>query len=502
MNIRIRLFIFWLLILSACASPVVNVAPSTQTSIRPIVSITTTSQPTNQVQSSRTTQPSKTPTTTPSVTPTFNVKSVITLTPAAAEKCPASANVPIPDLSVDPNSNSFLFFPYEKRVLEFLNSGGNPSDLLVKLRQTWKRTEVFTKNEVIKDLTDDGVPEILIIPSELFIIGCVGGKFQTLMMHQNEAPGFNGIEQQLVDIQDLNLNGIPEVVFASFGCGGMGAGQCLDVYIYEWNGTEFKTLIPIWEGYEVGVSMVGGRLTEYLPDSKLQDIDNNGTLELILTGDIPNSWYLEYFMHQPWRDKSEIYMWNGQHFVLYKTEFSTPTYRYQAIQDGDRATLHNEYEKALALYQDAIFSDNLLGWSSAHKERFTSLHQYNWDPDFQLTPTPVIPYDDPKEYPNLAAYARYRIMLLHVLQGNLPEAKVVFDTLQENFPMGSPGHEFALMAKAFWEEYQINSNLDAACQKAIIYATSRLGILNILGGDYHNSWQDITYQPNDICPFK
>ncbi len=49
-----------------------------------------------------------------------------------------------------------------------------------------------------------------------------------------------------------------------------------------------------------------------------------------------------------------------------------------------------------------------------------------------------MPQPDPNEYPNLAAYARYRIMLLYLLQGWDSDAQVIYETLQEIILRGHP----------------------------------------------------------------
>lgn len=448
----------------------------------------------------------KPPTLTPSPTPPFDISAAITSTPSAPEKCPLPGKAAdLSTLNRDTEEPSFSFKRFETKTLDYLNQGGSPSDLIVRLRQQWDSYEIFGNNDAIADLTGDGVPEIVIMPaSETYILGCQDGKYQILFKYFDEAVSINGIGTQLVAIQDMNLNGIPEFVFASFGCGGMGTGQCLDVYVYEWNGKNFTTRIPIWEGYEVGASIYGGRLADYFPGVTIKDVDNNGTKELIITGGIPNSWYSEHFYHAPWRDQTDIYKWNGENFVHNKTTFSSPIYRYQAIQDGDRQMQNHEYDQALKSYQEAIFSDKLLGWSQAHKDREKLMHDFTWDFEekLKLTPTPSIPPDDPKEYPNLAAYGRYRIMLLHILQGNMNEARIVYETLQEKFPEGSEGHIFAQVAKAFWEEYNASQSVSAACQAAIHIADENQGVLEFLGSDYGNVEQDLLYKPEDVCPFQ
>lgn len=309
---------------------------------------------------------------------------------------------------------------------------------------------------------------------------------------------FNLIDNQLVGIQDMNLNGIPKVVIADFGGEGMAAGQGLSVYVYEWDGSRFVTRIPKIEDYEVGAMLSGSRLDEYLPTVNIKDIDHNGTKELLLTGGITTDWHIEYYRYYPWRDQTDIYTWNGENFVFQKTYFSPPIYRYQAVQDGDREMLDQEYNKALKSYQEAIFSDKLLGWSQAHKDREMLLFSL----DLQTSSPPPVPPDDPREYPNLAAYARYRIMLLHLLLGHTNEAKTVYETLQEKFPEGSEGHVFARVAQAFWEEYTSSKDVAKSYAAAVHVAEQNKNDLYFLGSDFHNSEQDIMYTPQDVCPFK
>jgi hypothetical protein len=492
------------LFFSACTPPAETVSfPETPTITSTAAPVLTSTATATRQFSTRTPQPSKTPTLVPSATATLDVASIDTRTPAPAQECPTPANVSLPDLSIDPNDFFPTFKPREEEILDYLNEGGDSSKLMSEYKQTWRGLEVFANNEVLQDLTGDSNQEILIIPiAELYIFGCRDGKYEILMSQYSDSVTMNPYLFQLAGTQDMNLNGTPEVVIAEFGCGGMSAAQCLDVYIYEWDGSQFASLIPEGDSFVDAASISGGSTEEYLPGVQIKDTDQNGTVELILTGGIPNSWYDDYFKHAPWRTQSDTYGWDGQHFVLLRTDFSAPVYRYQAVQDGDRAMVRKEYDKALAFYQEAIFSDKLLGWSPAHKERSIALHELTWNFELEGTPTPAIPPDDPQEYPNLAAYARYRIMLLHILQDHLPEAQIVYETLQEKFPEGNDGYGFALIAKAFWDEYQLSKNVKKSCDKAVSMAYKYKLILRFLGGDYHNYQQDIMYESTDVCPFK
>jgi hypothetical protein len=93
-------------------------------------------------------------------------------------------------------------------------------------------------------------------------------------------------------------------------------------------------------------------------------------------------------------------------------------------------------------------------------------------------------------------------MLLHILQGNMTEARTVYQTLQEKFPEGKEGYIFSLVAKSFWEKYNTSQSVDEACKEAIRAAEKYQDYLHFLGSDYHNIEQDIEYTPQDVCSLK
>jgi hypothetical protein len=202
----------------------------------------------------------------------------------------------------------------------------------------------------------------------------------------------------------------------------------------------------------------------------------------------------EYVDGLPWRKETRTCTWNGEKYVLTRTEFSLPEFRFQAVQDADRAALAGEYDRAIDLYRQAIFDDQL-DWWSADREMY-EIQQVAFE-----TPVPwPTPIPDPAEYYYLAAYSRFRILVLHVLRGFTSDAKIVYDTLQAKFPDGEAGYEFVEMAALFWDEYQGSSDVGAACGKAIEYAAAHPDILPYLGSHYHGD-QDHTYVPDDVCPF-
>jgi hypothetical protein len=232
-----------------------------------------------------------------------------------------------------------------------------------------------------------------------------------------------------------------------------------------------------------------------------QDMNKDTVNELILDSGIM-SW-LTYSDALPWRNKRTYYQWNGKNYAPTYHEFTIPEFRFQAIQDGDLAVSQSEFTKALSLYQDAIFSDKLKYYSVDIRENL----QINWIRQFEMAqsgniePT-LTPYpNDLTEYPRLAAYAYYRIMLLHLLQGHESDASIVYNILQEKFSNDPYGHPYAEMATAFWNAYQSTHKMYAGCAAAIQYAAEHPDILTPLGSDYHG-WQSHIYKPEDVCPFR
>jgi hypothetical protein len=391
-----------------------------------------------------------------------------------------------PDLALNfkPIFEEALYPDYTTPALDFLNQGGSIQALIESFKQY--HFYIFEG-----DLTGDGIPEIAVRDMHLNILGCADGKYQ-VWLTQNAIWAFSAPE--IFSFTDMNLDGFPDVVIYDPSACGMG-GECSGVAVYEWKGQGFQSLTP--SKYSDGIGMWGYSTVQ------VKDIDGNGTQELITSGNIPIT--LEYFTGGPWRVQTDTYMWNGSVYALYRTEYSPPEYRFQAVQDGDRATLQGEYDKAIGFYQQAIFSKTLKWWSLERHDYELAAEEMAWGG----TPTPLPqPVMDPAEYSHLAAYARFRIMLLDVRRGLQSEARTAYDGLQMTFPAGHSGHVYAEMATVFWMQYQATPDIQQACAKVHEYAIGHQEeILHYLGDPldyyyhgYHGS-QSLQYQASDLCPF-
>lgn len=257
------------------------------------------------------------------------------------------------------------------------------------------------------------------------------------------------------------------------------------IEILEWNSVQFISLHP--DEYGLGGSWNNLKI-------EFKDIDKNGTVDILLTE--PENRTHDIWLQGHRRTYTKTYIWNGSEYALFNYENAQPDYRFEAIQDADSFTNRQEFEKALTLYLDSINNPALLSWSEATQFNFVqNIHVTEGNPT--LTPPP----SDPVEYPRLAAYAYYRIMLIYLAQGNEAEATTTYNTLLETFGDDPYAHPYVEMATAFWEAYQSTHKMYDGCAAAIQYAAEHPEILIPLGSDYHG-WQSHTYVPEDVCPFR
>jgi hypothetical protein len=351
-------------------------------------------------------------------------------------------------------------------ILDFLNSGGSYQALLPLEKK--KSPPVLFHN----DLTGDGVSEIIFVHLSLYVLGCQNENYVILMQ---ELPSV--YPWKIDRIQDFNHNGLPEIV----GLNGFPHGE--SITIYEWDGTTFQKRME-----EVRTSL----------HIDFQDIDNDGRVEIILTATASSDF--DVFENGPYQQYTTIYRWDGKLYAPYRATYQ-PVYRFEAVQDGDRSVKLGDYAYAFQLYQRVIHDGGLKPWSEAISLNIRDqFNYYRWK---ELTPTPVPP--DLDEAPILAAYARYRILLLDLLQGKIGEAKLMLAELNKTASPGTPGNGFAELATKFWNMYEQTGQMSAACQQTIQSIPGIWDLMHYLGNtsssSYHGYWS-LDYSPEDICPYK
>ena len=376
---------------------------------------------------------------------------------------------------------------FTKYVLEFLNLGGTSQSVLSAFEKLNGR-EINTFFRV-EDVTGDQIPEFVFTYGIwLDVFGCKEGKYELTFTATYES-NLDGVS--LMDIIDINRDGLAEIIAFFNGCMG---NRCPILRAYEWNGKDFQNLIANPNSGD------GCSFLSVAPfDVNIREIDNNGTREIILS----NNRLPQPDNDFPYRKETRTCMWNGQNIVVYKSEFDAPYYRFQAVQDGDRAVLSGDYDKALAFYQRTIDDKSLEWFTQDRKWHDFWIYHSEYFPSFK-EPTPTASpsmVQDPNEYPILAAYAYYRIMLVYILQNDTAEAESTLSTLQSQFPTGSPGNYFTQVTSIFWQEYQSSMNVQSSCNKVVGYAQENPIPTEYLG-DWDHGVHSIHYTPEWICHFK
>jgi hypothetical protein len=408
----------------------------------------------------------------PTFTPTFDVSTIVTVTPAPRAECPKEDSSVVAKFAT-PNSDGSYEVHYAPEILDYLNSGG-----------TIERLQDAGLEKIV-DLTGDGVNEVGYRDSLISysILGCKDRKYQDLLHFAGD------FGAELGDVLDLNKNGNPDVILYNLVHYGY-----IAISIFEWDGMRFQSLIDIRDGRFPDDVIDWIDSTDF---PKYVDANGDGLKEIVLVFYRPCGGFGDFCDGTPRRKETTVLAWNGQNYVVQQNYYAPAQYRFQAIQDGDAASSQKEYDKAISLYQEAMSSDMLKSYSLEISDNLRA----QYDTQYGTTPTPTPHPIAVDEYPKLVAYAYYRILLLHLVQGYESDATIVYTTLGEKFGNDPYGRPYVEMASAFWEAYQSTQRMYDGCAAAIQYAVEHPEILTPLGSDYHGS-QSHTYVPADVCPFR
>lgn len=398
-----------------------------------------------------------TPAPTPTVTPRPTATPRPTPTATPVPKCPAPASNDVWVAPVD-------FFGYPEAIGAYLNAGGPADALTTILSNASSINDRFGSVKLI-DLTGDGEREVIISIAEpasldrapapggmLLIYGCAQQRVNLLYAAQSTAA-----ETMPRLVQIGNITGAARGAQVATLVSACGAQTCFERFnILGWTGTTFVSLLG------TPLELPGGtyRLVQRDQDPATEIEAQSGVIGSVGAG--------------PQRTEQQIWKWNGTQYVKAATELSAVEYRIHAIYEGDDAFMAGDYAKAIDWYSRAITDDALKDW---HAE---------------------INYRTKTDRVELTAYARFRLLLIGMVQGQA-NAKDQLDQMTAQFPEDSPAHDTQQMAQTFWDKYQATQDIKAACVAANDYANEQYQIfedLNLFG--YANRF----YTPDDMCPIK
>jgi hypothetical protein len=351
---------------------------------------------------------------------------------------------------------------YPEVLCGYLSAGGSPAEL-EEVLFAWNAMS-YEHGLVLadQDLTGDDAPEVIVIalqpPIQRF------NSTGALTIFSREPPFYRVAftagpisSPELITVEDLNNNGLMEVVFTTEYCG---VGTCyLTVMVEEFDASQDRF---------VDLSM--GSISMKAAQLGFEDVDGDGTQEITLDG-----WRYGSLTDGPLRGRKQIFKWNNTQYELADTIYDSPTHRIHVVNDADTAWLRGDYRQAHQLYWQALEDDSLYGWA--------------WTPyeaDF-------VAMSD-----SLEAYVYFRLMVAYTWVGNHREAHMINQLYLQDYADESitSGGGFAILGEVYWQEYLQNSK-GSACEAVIATAEKRPDLYAPLN-EYGPA--NKLYAPTDLCP--
>lgn len=389
------------------------------------------------------TDPNVAPSTMPSPSPLTPARAGTT---APSEGCPIPAGAP--PLPAFASAEESL-----EGALGFLNAGGRPEALdaagLLSQRGL---------GYLLADLDRDGLQEIALVlganPSpwqpaaQLLILACHEGAYSPLAAF---GPGQEFSAPWIFAARDFNGDGGTDLLLLRERCGAHDCAAKLE--LLSWQGSSF-------------LNMLAGS-TEDLPNPKIDILEPEGSdrfPRIAITSNGPSS-----VGAGPPRPRTRVWRWSQaqQLFSPGGDEWGPSPYRIHRLHDADRLLAEGAWALAEEAFQQAIRDDTLKSW-----------------------------LDEGTERPLQDAYARFRLVLLYLMEGNRPAAEQTAQELRQAHPIGDRGAPYADLAETLLEA-SIDHDLSESCAIVLAQAAEHeADLLDSLNPGYANR----VYTLPDLCP--
>jgi hypothetical protein len=296
-------------LLATCSTPEAAPTPTATNAPTPPRTRTAIPTATERAEITTSTPPS-------SVTPSLSATQS-----APAVECPQPSDQTVTISPIGPESS--IVEGFEPQILEYLNVRGSADGLEAILSKltltdsdgtTWQaRTQVIST-----DVTGDTTPDVVIDLSffvegqyadgAVFAFMCRQGQYEggavtriggAVLTSESPDPGIRAI-------QDMNGNGVPEIVLSYIEVIGTHVNFTRLFRIIEWDGEQFVDLIESDDPNHPNAAEVNNG------DGTIYDTDGDGTAELVLTngpGRGPDA-------GTPDHPRTEVWAWNGSAFTL------------------------------------------------------------------------------------------------------------------------------------------------------------------------------------------
>ncbi len=352
--------------------------------------------------------------------------------------------VPIPTRPPD-------FGQYADTILRYLKNSQGDEDGLRAMLTGWGALRHVT--DLLRvDVDDDGAGELLMVlvePSPEYDINQRGD----LLILDRKGRGFDLafsaagesilLDPALLEVDDLNGDGLTEVAFSFTECG---AHTC------------FTTVHVVTSGAGKYQDLTGDGIEMSYVVPYFSDWDGDGLQELIMHGGTIGA-----VGAGPQRERFEVYKWDGAAYSLSERVYDYSNYLYFRVLDANQALLGRDYEQAAMLYREAID-----------------------DPDLDV-------WMDESEREGLVAFSRYRLSLTYLILGKVDLAQEPLDELL----LEQPDNLYTQVAGVLWDAFQRTTDLRAACDEVGAFAASHPETAEVLA-DY--GYGNPTFTPEEVCP--
>jgi hypothetical protein len=392
-----------------------------------------------------------------SATATFSL-----ITPAT-EMPTGTATVPVDPVCVPQGLHDPLpatsFEEYPNAFLLFLNTGGAPSALQANMENLSIANSDSSVS--VADLTGDKKNDVVVSflepdpqtvppPGALLVYICRGDQYT--LAHIELSDNFLSAPR-ILRLQDLNADGSADLLFSSTTCG---AHTCFEsTQILAWNGVDFEPRLD------------GGTDDLPSPDLQITDYDRDGVYDIEMTAGGFSSVGAgpQRSLTRIWEYNPGSGLWEPSQQIL-----GTSDYRIHILHDADAASRNGEYQVALVLYDQVINNPDLLDWMEKEEEKL-----------------------------NIGAYARYKLVVVYALQGNLERAQSFLDEIDSVYSVNIPQRVYIDMAIEFLIAYE-QGGQEAGCLAAHQFAALNAGQVLSPLGSLTFGYANPDYTPLDVCP--
>lgn len=379
---------------------------------------------------------------------------------------PESAGLAAPLFSDRPCA----FDDYPESMAEYLTVGGS-AEGLERLLRDWGAITDIGGTVTQADLTGDSLPEVVVSlmepigggvewgmePVWNLIVFRHNGKQADVVMQARygDSKEWTWTKFDLLGIEDINKNGLLELIYLSSACGGMDCWSQL--HVVEWNGSDFVNLIADAEPYI---------FLEYVPSP----VFTFGDGYILVTIEPAES-----FSGGTYRGREDVWTWNGQIFALSEQKLGSPVTLVHMVHDGDNALAQGDCYAAITHYEQVLAAVDIPSGLFI-------------EPREGMPPSPDRPAI-------VRAYAQFKLVVAWAAAGNGATAEVQYRLLLDENPQGSEGYPYVQLGEAFWESFARDKNASKACADVVAAAQHEPNAAQLLYAGEANP----TYQASDLC---